>query len=127
MGNCLAEKLLHAKIFVEGEGEHLELDITPCQFRDELSAEQIGVGAGDEYRVPTFSPKGIDHFFKVGYILHLVYEEVCFALFGCAFVYQFFQLVGSLDFSVFSQVQVEIYDVVVVNAVFVQLLRDGFH
>ena len=76
MGNCLAEKLFHAKIFVEGEGEHLELDITPCQFRDELSAEQIGVGAGDEYRVPSLFPKGIDNFFKGGYILHLIDEEI---------------------------------------------------
>ena len=53
-GKALAEKCLHAKVFVESEREHLKFKISPCQLRDKFAAQKVGVGSGDEDGMSAF-------------------------------------------------------------------------
>ena len=75
-GDAFAEESFHTKKFVEGERKHFKLKVSPCQLRDKFAAQEVGIGSGDENRMPPIGAEGIDYFLKPFYVLDFVDEEI---------------------------------------------------
>ena len=126
-GDALAEKFLHAEVFVEGEGEHLEFEVASGQFRDEFAAEKVGIGTGDEDGVPALVAEGVDDLLEALDVLDFVNEEVGDAVRGRFFVDEPFKLLGRLDGTVGAPVEVQIDNVRIRDASFREFVRNCGH
>ena len=121
------QEVFHLAVFAEVQRLHLEFDVASGKLSGQLAGKQVGVRAGDENGEAAFGAELVEHILEVLDVLYLVDEKVLRPRNAEQRLDEGFELLWSLHGSVSVSVEVEIRDMVVIDAFGPELFGDALH
>lgn len=121
------QEAFHLTVFAEVQRLHLEFDVASGKLSGQLAGKQVGVRAGDENGEAAFGAELVEHILEVLDVLYLVDEKVLRPRNAEQRLDEGFELLWSLHGSVSVSVEVEIRDMVIIDAFCPELFGDALH
>lgn len=121
------QESFHLAVLAEVQRLHLEFDVAPGNLSGQLAGKQVGVRAGDEDGEATFGAELVEYIFEALDVLYLVDEKVLRPRNAEQGLDEGLELLWGLHGSVSVSVEVEIRDMVVIDAFGPELFGDALH